>query len=305
MKLDAHIDVPWQQFKRDGYNLSIPQPDVMVDLPRMKAGGLDAAVFALYLSDAKQDELGDYNSTEAILRQREWLYMQSDIEVVSSSGAALRAHAAGKVPIFLALEGGRLLHDNVNQLAVYRTLGVSILILTHNKTTRWCDSATDAPRHDGLSSLGLDIVKRAVERYGMLIDVSHASDDAITKIINETDYRFIASHSGARRMLNHPRNLNNTDITVIASRGGVIGVPFARRFVGSFHGAIDHITHICQITGSTRYVGIGSDLDGAAMVEGFDSAASWSKLEEALSARGYTDEDIARILGDNFLRILA
>lgn len=302
LTLDAHIDVPWQQFKRGEWrDLRLPCPETMFDLPRMKEGGLDSAIFALYLSDAVQDQLGPEESWFRLTEQLVQLSIQTGIRIESGTSAAM-ALDPDLVPIFLSLEGGRLLNCDITRLRTLVGLGVSSLILTHNKTSDWCDSATDISRHGGLSAFGLGIVDEA-DKLGMILDVSHSSDDVVDQLTDDTDYLVMASHSGVRSLIDHPRNLLNRHIKRIAGMDGVIGIPLAKRFVGTLHDAMGHIDHIVDLVGNADHVGIGSDLDGAVMVDGFEGVENWSMLGDLLTIN-YSDSDVAKILGGNFFRVL-
>ena len=304
MTLDCHIDTPWQFTKQSTFTFDLRQRQASaVDFPRMKAGGLDAAIFALYISDTMQDDLGSYDAWEAILAQVSWLHRQPGCSLVADRAAAEVAARNGDVPIFLGLEGGRLIGDTLSKLAVLALFGVRYLTVTHNRNTSWADSATDTPYHGGLTRYGVDVVQEAA-RLGMLLDVSHSSDETCWATIGACCVPVIASHSGCRALLDHPRNLSNGLIRAIARTGGVVHIPFARRFIGpSALGVIDHINHVAQLVG-VEHVGIGSDLDGATMADGLEDVSCWSRIGNDLSDAGYGDADISLILGGNTLRML-
>ena len=136
------------------------------------------------------------------------------------------------------------------------------------------------------------------------MDVSHGSDETALSIINMSTKPVIASHSGCRALVDHPRNLSDVLIQAIAQTGGVIHIPFARRFIGpSAQGVVDHINYVAQLVG-VEHVGIGSDLDGATMADGLEDVSCWSRLRDGLTDAGYGDDDISLILGGNTLRML-
>lgn len=286
MTVDLHIDVPWK-FTR--YNLrDLHRSPYQVDIPRMKAGGLDAAFFALYLSDSMQDEVGEEASSALIDKQIAWIKHADFTDIA----------------IFKGLEGGRLIHQDLYRLQALREAGLRYLTLTHNHNTAWADSSTDVPRHEGLTQFGTDVVAEC-NRLGVLVDVSHASDATCLDAAAFSTKPIIASHSGCRALLDHPRNLSDRLIKAVAETGGLIGVPFARRFIGpKASGVADHIDHIVQRVGPA-HVGIGSDLDGAVMADDIPNVSVWSHVvNDALADRGYTDADIAAIAGGNILRLL-
>ena len=298
--VDAHIDLPWIWTKYAPFDLRERQKDSTVDFPRMKEGGLDCFVAALYLSDSLQDELGPEKSNDLIDWQIRELKSQKGCQVVDSSVAAIEAHNLGLVPIFLGLDGGRL--ANLKRLSSLRKEGVRYLTLTHNKNTEWADSATDHPKNRGLTMYGRTMVREA-EGLGILVDVSHCSDLTCVDVVNMAEEPVLATHSGCRKIWDHPRNLPDTLIKSIAKTGGVVHVPFARRFVGPTHKWIAaHIDHLAQLLGNVDHIGIGSDLDGAVLCEGAENASKW-KTACNLSDRGYKDEQVDAILGGNTLRM--
>lgn len=305
--VDAHVDAPWLFQKYGAVDLRRRDlDDRMVDFPSMRAGNLDAAFFALYLSDQVQDALGDYASWLAIKKQESAIEQQTGCRIADNPEAATYDIAKGWVPIFLGLEGGRLIGKYLTRLEWLRNSGVRYLTLTHNRNTSWACSATDTfDKKLALTNFGKQVIEEC-NRLDILIDVSHASDETAYLAFAASKKPIIASHSGCRKLLDHPRNLPDHLIWHICESGGVVHIPFARRFVGpKAEGIIYHIDHVVQLLGSTKYVGIGSDMDGAAMVDGVKTAADWWRLTgEALSKRGYSDDVIADITGGNTLRVL-
>lgn len=266
------------------------QPHPTVTRDRMKFGGLDKAILALYISDEWQDNLDDDGT---------WPIIQEQIVVA-------KRDFPGN---FIALEGGRCLgSDPVTiQLRLKQLMeaGIKYLTLVHNNANLLAGSSTDAAgREKGLSRLGHDVVEEC-EDSGVLVDVSHASDATIAEVVAIARKPVIASHSGCKMLLHHPRNLTDHQINAIAGTGGMVCVPFARRFVGTMAGVAAHVDHVCQVTGSLERVGIGSDLDGAKMVDGVMGAEDWSKVVvDQLARRGFSDTHIAKIAGGNLLRLL-
>jgi len=301
--IDAHLDVPWMKQKFGIFDLA--HPTTQVDFPRMRQGKLDTAIMALYLSETLQDQLGPYDAHEAIISQVQWLNTQSKCSIVGFPDSYKSIELRGEMPIFLALEGGRLLQENIELLFIFKMFGIRYLTLTHNRNTSWADSATDITYHGGLVDFGREIIQRCNE-LSIFVDVSHASDATADDALSCSTKSVWATHSGCRAIFNHPRNLSDNLIRKIDRSGGFIGVPFARNFVGpSASGIIDHIDHIVQIVGHPFCVGIGSDLDGAAMVDEVSSVEDWHHVvNEALSNRGYVDEDIAMIAGMNLFERL-
>lgn len=281
LTVDAHVDTLWVL---SGLGM---QKTTSMSHMNLRFGGLDRVVLALYLSDPVQDRFGEVKSWDAIERQLRMAQMQFPDE-------------------YIALEGGRALGtDPIHifpRLKMLAEAGLKYLTLTHNKTNLLCGSSTDT-NNEGLSRLGYDIVEECND-IGVLIDVSHASDATIADVIYCSRDPIIASHSGCRALVPHVRNLTDTQIVQIGLSRGMVCVPFARKFVGTAAGIADAIDHICQLTGSYQRVGIGSDIDGAALVEGITGFDDWSTaVVDGLAKRGYRDDEVAAIAGGNLLRL--
>lgn len=304
--IDAHIDIPWIMTKKGPFELSTNNlgKDSQTDFPRMNIGGLNGAFFALYLSDKMQDEKGYEWCRAEIGHQIARIKNQKNCEIVDRRHDAKIAVLSGLTPIFLGLEGGRLIGTDIDFLNELRASKVRYLTLTHNKNTFWADSATDEPKMYGIGKFGKKVIERCNE-LGIYVDVSHASDATIRAAIYLSDKPVIASHSGCRSLKDHPRNLPDDLIKAIAKTGGVIHVPFAKKFIGeNWFRVADHIDHIIQLVGP-NHVGIGSDLDGADMVSGVLSVADWKRtVMQGLNSMGYGDDLIARIAGENTLRLM-
>ena len=280
--IDLHIDVPYQSHRQEcTFDLDQACRSIQTDFPRMKDGGLDQFVAALYLSDGAQDKLGPEKSWNAITNQHIKLAHYPQIR--------------------FALEGGRLINKDLGRLDQLVAWGVVYLTLTHNRNTDWADSATDHLEHNGLTAVGKSLVKR-IQSLGILIDLSHSSDQTALDVLDKTVVPVIASHSGVRSLVGHPRNLSNFLILEIAGTGGIIGVPYASRFVTNQDGVLLAIDHIAQLLGTTKHIGIGSDLDGAATV--IKDVSEWSTVLEPLTDLGYSDDDITGIKGGNFQALL-
>lgn len=302
--VDLHVDVPWIMTKYRQFNLADGSPNSMLSLKRMKDGGLHILFCALYLSETLQDDLGPSGVNAAIDRQISWLVGNLGTSLVDSALSAEHVLTWNATPIFLGLEGGRLLNGSLARLRRLRSIGVRYLTLTHNKRTQWADSATDTPYHKGLARFGIDVVKECNE-LGVFVDISHASDATAEVALSISTKPVLATHSGCRDLNPHPRNLPDHLIKEIAKKGGLIGVPFARKFTGNkWTSVAEHIDHIVQLVGPS-YVGIGSDMDGAEMAEGIVDASDWKKVViDEMYRRGYPDPDIIDIAGRNVLRLM-
>ena len=283
LTVDLHIDTPWKFTKYGPFYLAEGAPYSKVSLPKMKDGRLDRAIFVVYLPDYVQDALGPRLTGLRVEGQLSWI---------------------GKGVPF-ALEGARLLGTaSKGSSSLLSKPGLKYLTLTHNKANVFADSSKDRPYHGGLSKLGAELIVEA-ENKGILIDLSHASDQTCECVLKVASRPVIASHSGCRAIVDHVRNLPDYLIEGIADTGGLIGVPFARSFVGpGKSNVIDHIEHLIKVVG-VEHVAIGSDLDGAAIVDGVEDVSDWGSLViDGLKERGFEHKYIIAIAGGNAARLL-
>lgn len=280
--IDAHLDVGWKITKYGNIDLSKPS-DRAINLPTMKLGNLDGGVFVLYLSDKIQDELGPAGSLDELQHQYNVI---TDFKRKS------------KLSIYIGIEGGRLINNNLNLLNHLAKWNITYLTLVHNKNLEWIDSATDVSRLDGITVFGKNVISTC-ENLHILVDISHASELAAIEVIDNSTCPVIASHSGCKGLNNHPRNMSNLLMRLVKSTDGVIGIPFVRSFLGDYTVA-EHIDYAVQRIG-VDHIGIGSDLDGADCV--VDSASEWEHWKEPLVKKGYTQWDINKIGGANWSRL--
>jgi membrane dipeptidase len=277
----------------------------------------------------------------------------SDLEMAYTAADVRRIHRAHKIASMIGIEGG---HQINNSLAVLRQMydaGARYMTLTHTTNTAWADSATDAPVLHGLAPFGIEVI-REMNRLGMLVDLSHVSPDTMRAALGVSEAPVIFSHSSARALVDHPRNVPDDILRSLAANGGVVMVNFAPGYVsdarnrwdadqaaertrfnsppyvGLYIGqperakaalkdwedkhprpaatlvqVADHADHIRQIAG-VDHVGLGSDFDGIGDApSGLDGVNRYPALLEELMRRGWTDADIAKLAGENVLRVMA
>lgn len=218
--IDGHVDTPTRLlcFPAD---LSEHLHDGHVDLPRLRDGGVTAPVFALFLPPQMSAEAGLEHARSLYRVTRDALAEAGEAMVqVVSAEEIRRAKSHGRVAVLLGLENGRPL-SLPGALDEIAAMGVRYVTLTHTGTHEWCDASTDEARHGGLSKQGEDIVF-AMSKKGILPDASHVSDDAVRHMLEVSKVPVIASHSSARALCDHPRNLPDDLIRAIASKGGVV-----------------------------------------------------------------------------------
>lgn len=306
--IDAHMDTPWLQTKvvSSGFphfSYRVGHESSMFTVKKAKEGGLKAAIFALYLSDNWQDSNGLVDVNAEINRQVTRLKMDLGLTVHSTVAGVRAANASGPFfPCMMGLEGGRLIHGSLARLSDLASKGIKYLTLTHNRNTDWADSATDSVLHGGLTIFGKKVVKEC-EILNVLVDVSHSADSTFYDVVSAATKPVIASHSGCRSLVKQPRNLTDEMIKLIAQSGGIVCIPYAKRFIGHYR-VYDHIRHIIDLVG-VDHVGIGSDLDGAQLVPQVESVADWKAVViDDLMDNDHSSNDIGKILGENLLRVL-
>jgi membrane dipeptidase len=214
-----------------------------------------------------------------------------------------------QIAAVMAVEGGHAIEDDIGKLKALYAEGMRYLTITWNNSTDWAVSAQDNRSATvGLSDFGKDVI-RTLDSLGIMIDVSHTGIKTIEDILEITRNPIIASHSGVRALRNHYRNLYDDQIIAIANTGGVIGVVFYPPFLSATGSAdiddvADHIDYIAELVG-IDHVGLGSDFDGIGTntVQGLEDVTKFPDLTLELLRRGYSRDDVSKILGDNFMRV--
>ncbi len=347
--IDTHIDT-LQRVLIEDVEIGERLPGGHVDIPRLKAGGVNTPFFALWVPTY-------YKGSEAVRRtlqlrdamQRVFDLHPRQIELATTVADVERITRTGKIAAVLTIEGGHQIADDLAVLRVYHKLGIRSMTLTHFRNNNWADSSTDKPVHNGLTDFGKEVV-REMNRLGMLVDISHVADKTFFDTLAVTTKPVIASHSSCRVLSDVPRNMSDEQLRAVAKNGGVVGINFGSGFLSqkaaealkksisarvetevnltgkeldeyaaadhrrgsgrsegppaSLEDAVAHIEHVAKIAG-IDHVGIGSDYDGVGSVPiGLEDISKMPALAAALRKRGYSDADIRKIMGGNFLRVM-
>ena len=227
---DAHADTP-QRFLFDHFDLGSRDTEGGVDIPRMREGGIGAIFFALWVpveitgSKATRRALDLLDSVNDQIRCH-----PDDLMLATSSGEVRAARVQGKIAILMGVEGGHAIDNNLDVLRGFFARGVRYMTLTHNAPTDWADSSNHSPRHNGLTEFGREVI-REMNRLGMLVDISHVSDETFNDVLDASRAPVIASHSCCRAICNSPRNMTDDMIKALAARGGVIHITFHNAFL--------------------------------------------------------------------------
>ncbi|MBI4278086.1 MAG: membrane dipeptidase [Armatimonadetes bacterium] len=280
------------------------------DLPRLRAGGVTAQIFAcgLHVFGKRSEQ-----PTQLFLRMadafHETLQRFPDQVMLATRGSdVVQAKEEGRIAAILGMEDGAPIAGELGILRIFYRLGLRVICLVwgpRNEIGDGVSRRTDAG--EGLTPFGVSLV-REMNRLGMVVDVSHLNEKGFWDVIEHSEDPIIASHSNARGLYDHPRNLTDRQLRALAERGGVVGVVFT-----FLHGdpasvtlatVLDHIDYIVDRVGPD-HVGIGSDFDGlsSAPPAGLEDATCFPRITCGLLERGHREEDVQRILGGNFLRV--
>ena len=352
--IDGHNDYPWAlREKSPGRDLEVldiskPQPSLMTDIARLRAGGVGGQFWSVYVPSTMQGKEAVRATLEQIDVVHRMVAKYPDTFVRARTADDVeRAFKAGKIASLIGMEGGHSIDSSLAALRMMHSLGAGYMTLTHSSNVPWADSATDTPALGGLSPFGEEVV-REMNRLGMLVDLSHVSADTMADAIRVSRAPIIFSHSSARAVCAHPRNVPDEILKQLPANGGVVMVTFVPEFIAPEAGKMypetmamrkrlqseypndpaaqraarlewrkthpepkatlsmvaDHIDHIRKIAG-IDHIGVGGDFDGIdSVVEGLEDVSKYPALTAELLRRGYSDEDIKKILGLNILRVM-
>jgi membrane dipeptidase len=366
--IDGHNDLPWEIRERFKGRLSavdlasdtskLPTPPdaspLMTDIPRLHAGMVGGQFWSVWIPvDIKGAEAVQTTIEQIDLVKRMAAKYPSDFEIAYTAADVRRIHKAGKIASMIGIEGGHQINESLAVLRQMYDLGARYMTLTHVLNTRWADAATDAPVHHGLTPFGQEVV-REMNRLGMLVDLSHVSPETMRAALAVTAAPVIFSHSSARALVDHPRDVPDDILKLVAANGGVVmanfnpgyvsaarnqwdadraaelarysSPPYGGLYIGQPDRAkaalaqwerehpkpvvtlgqvADHIDHLREVAG-VDHVGLGSDFDGIPEgPRGLSGVDGYPALLEELMRRGWSDADVAKVAGENVLRVMA
>ncbi|MDR0536449.1 MAG: gamma-glutamyl-gamma-aminobutyrate hydrolase family protein [Tannerellaceae bacterium] len=312
LSIDTHTDTP-HQFRRQGFDLSARKNN-RVNLPKMYEGKLDAVYLAAFISQGPRDDASLLRAVSRIDSLIDGIYAQveknADLCAIATTAADLsRIKQEGKKAIFIGIENGYGIGKDLGNIARFKARGVTYITLCHSYDNDICDTSTHSKKEwGGLSPFGEEAV-REMNRQGILVDLSHAAESTFWDVMKLTTAPVICSHSSARALCNNDRNLTDDQLRAVAANGGVVQVCLLDEYINPDYkaaallDAIDHIEHIAGVAG-IDHVGIGSDFDGGGGFAGLEAHNDMLQITVKLLERGYAEENIAKIWGGNFLRVL-
>ena len=230
--VDGHNDVTSPMVDED-YDLGTPSAGKFhTDIARLKQGGMTGEFFAIYVDRKYATEGGSarraMDMIDVVYRAAE--RHPNDLVMATSAADVRRAKRQNKIAALMGIEGGHAIENSLFALRDFYRLGVRYMTLTHNNTNDWADACCDKPRHGGLNDFGREVV-REMNRLGMLVDISHVSDETMNDVLDSSQAPIIASHSSARALANHPRNIPDDVLRRVTKNGGVVLVNFYPNFI--------------------------------------------------------------------------
>ena len=308
--LDSHCDTP--MFFPQGINFASRDPKILVDLHKMTEGHLDASIMVAYLEQQERDEASLQNATakaNQILTQIEEMVAKNctAVDIAYTPDDLWRLKRAGKRAIMLGIENGYAIGNDIHNVEAFRQRGVVYMTLCHNGDNDICDSAKGMMTFGGVSSFGVDVIKE-MNRLGLMVDLSHAHEKSFYDALDISKTPIVCSHSSCRALCDHPRNLTDDQMRALAKKGGVCQITVYPGFLRTDSQAtiIDvmaHLDHAINVMG-IDHVGLGTDFDGDGGVPGLADASELSLFTRQLLQRRYSDDDIQKIWGGNFLRVM-
>jgi membrane dipeptidase len=365
--IDGHNDLPWAirenfkgsvtgaELRRNAAGVALPAGgSLMTDMPRLRTGRVGAQFWSVWIPV----KITGFEAVQVTLEQidlvKELTYAYPEaLQMAYTSADVRRIHKAGRVASLIGIEGGHQINGSLPVLRQMYDAGARYMTLTHSSNLDWADSATDAPAHRGLTAFGREVVKE-MNRIGMIVDLSHVSAESAKAALEVSTAPVMFSHSSARALVDHPRNVSDDTLRQVARNGGIVMVNFATAYIseerrqweaarvaeqsrynsppfgGLYIGdperakaalaawekqhprpaatlaqVADHIEHIRKVAGAD-HVGLGSDFDGIPDAPvGLEGVDKYPALLAELMRRGWTDADIAKLAGENVLRVMA
>ena len=320
--LDTHCDINVKNFT-DSINYS-QNLNTQCNIPKMESGGLDVAWFVVYTGQGDLTDKGyeiAYNNAISKFEAIHNLvnsYAPERIGLALTSADVKKIHSSGKKVAMIGIENGYPIGMDIKNVEKFYNMGARYMSLAHNGHSQLSDSNTgetdDVYLHNGLSELGVEVIKE-MNRLGIMIDISHPSKEAIRQMISLSKAPVIASHSSARTLCDHSRNLDDDQLGWIKENGGVVQTVAFKSYLNSEKSKansvekvdvsdfVDHIDYLVNTMG-INHVGISSDFDGGGGVEGWSDASETFNVTLELVKRDYTELEIEKLWSGNLLRVL-
>jgi membrane dipeptidase len=329
--VDGHNDLPWaiRTYERAPFDVAAydlrSRTRGHTDIPRLREGRVGIQFWSVYVPSRAVAEGAAKVQLEQIDIAKQLFDRYPDVLVETlTADDAERAFREGRIASVMGMEGGHVIENSLGALRAFYGMGARYLTLTHSDNTDWADAATDQPRHGGLNEFGREVV-REMNRLGMMVDLSHVAAATMHAALDVSEAPVIFSHSSARGVTDHPRNVPDEVLRRMPENGGIVMVTFVPAFVNADvarHSAlpaeeraltpppratmddvIRHIEHVRDVAG-IDHVGIGGDFDGITQVPvGLEDVSTYPALFAALARRGWSESDLRKLAGENALRV--
>jgi len=311
LTLDTHCDTP--MFFPQNVNFSARDPRILVDLHKMTEGRQDATIMVAYLPQNSEQWKGVKGEKRAFADD-----IFDKIEQIVDANANYLALArtpqqlwdnkrAGKKSIMMGIENGLALDGDISNVQHFKDRGIVYITLCHNGDNDICDSARGNETFGGVSAFGRQVIEE-MNRLGVMVDLSHAHERSFYDALELSKTPIVCSHSSARALCDHPRNLTDDQMRALAAKGGVCQITLYNGFLkkdgeATILDAMQHLDHAIQVMG-IDHVGLGTDFDGDGGIRGLANSSELTNFTRQLLARRYSDADIQKIWGGNFLRVM-
>ncbi len=316
--LDTHCDTP--MFFPQGVDFGSRDRRIKVDLHKMAEGRQNATIMVAYLPQPKPGETFPSKVDFPVAGPTEYADLIFDkiedmveankdyVSIARTPSDLYEDKRHGRKSIMLGIENGLALNGNLSNVKHFAQRGVVYITLCHNGDNDICDSARGCNTHNGVSRFGAEVI-REMNRCGIMVDLSHAGEKSFYDALDISTQPIVCSHSSSRSLCDHPRNLTDDQMRALAKAGGVAQTTIYHGFLCSdgeatVLDAIAHLEHSIRIMG-IEHVGIGTDFDGDGGVRGFNDSSEIINFTRMLLAKRYSEEDIQKIWGGNFMRVMA
>ena len=318
LTLDTHCDTP--MFFPQGVDFGSRDSRILVDLHKMSEGHQDATIMVAYLPQPKLGETfsskvdfdvdGPMEYADLIFDKIEQLVEKNHrfLSIARTPADLYADKRQGRHSIMLGIENGLALNGQLQNLNHFAQRGIVYMTLCHNGDNDICDSARGCNTHNGVSQFGQQVI-REMNRLGIMVDLSHAAERSFYDALDISQQPIVCSHSSCRALCDHPRNLTDQQMRALAAKGGVMQVTMYNGFLvkdgeATVQDAIRHLEHAIQVMG-IDHVGIGTDFDGDGGIRGMASSSDMLNFTRQLLLRRYSETDIQKIWGGNFLRVMS
>ncbi len=304
LTLDTHCDTP--MFFPQGIHFDHRDPKILVDLHKMSEGHQDATIMVAYLPQPTENPtvFADkiFDEIEEIVKRS-----QAYIAIARTPDDLWMNKHRQLKSIMLGIENGIALDGKLENLQHFAQRGIVYMTLCHNGDNDICDSARGSSTHHGVSAFGRQVI-REMNRLGIMVDLSHAAESSFYDALDISEQPIVCSHSSCRALCDHPRNLTDDQMRALAAKGGVMQVTMYNGFLvkdgeATIEDAMRHLEYAIDVMG-IDHVGIGTDFDGDGGIRGMASSSDMINFTRQLLTRKYSEVDIQKIWGGNFLRVM-